>query len=358
MFGIDFLGMKIKNPLMLTEGPLSGNEEFILKAADADTGLIFTKGIRPEPILSPAPYLGIYDTSLMNGDWSCIGYEAWKSVFSRIGGDVPLVASIAKNYVTPETAADMAEGLQRAGARIISLVDYNPEELIKAVGLARPRIKVPLMVKLPPFLPRLEEVLKALILAGVDAIAAMDSIGPVLSINTETGDPLLGSTDGSGYLSGKYILPVTLKYIYEISRLVNVPVVGVGGVTDGDSAVPMIMARATGVGMVTEPMLSGLKVFGNVIDEMKTLFEQRGFGSLEDIRGLTLRRNTERVISESYKADIDPEKCINCGICREICYSTAITEMEEFHRVDSGRCTGCGLCAGVCPVKAIKYILI
>ncbi|MBI9103828.1 MAG: 4Fe-4S binding protein [Spirochaetales bacterium] len=358
MFEIDFLGMKIKNPLMLTEGPLSGNEEFILKAAQADLGLIFTKGIRPEPILSPTPYLGIYDTSLMNGDWSCIGYEAWKGVFSRIGGDVPLVASIAKNYVTPETAADMAAGLQKAGARIISLVDYNPQELIKAVSLARPRIKVPLMVKLPPFLPNLEEVLRGLVHAGVDAIAAMDSIGPVLSIDTETGAPLLGSADGSGYLSGKYILPVTLKYIYEIARFVNVPVVGVGGVTDGDSAVQMMMAGATGVGMVTEPMISGLKVFGDVMDEIKNLFERRGFRTLEEIRGLTLRRNTERSISELYKADIDPEKCIDCGICAEICYSNAIDKMEGVHKADHGICTGCGLCAGVCPVKAIKYILI
>lgn len=153
MLSQEFLGLPLKNPLMLTEGPLSGSEKLIRRAHRAGAGLIFTKGIRPEPVSSPVPYMSLCHGGLMNADWSCIGLAAWEDVFRRIDPEIPLAASIAKNYVDPETAAEMAQRLEKAGARIISLVDYDPGELIAAVKLARPRVKVPLMVKLPPFFP-------------------------------------------------------------------------------------------------------------------------------------------------------------------------------------------------------------
>ena len=58
MLGIDFLGYKLKNPLMLTEGPLSGTESLLIKASESEAGLIFTKGIRLEEKKSTVPLTG------------------------------------------------------------------------------------------------------------------------------------------------------------------------------------------------------------------------------------------------------------------------------------------------------------
>lgn len=355
MLGIDFLGYRLKNPLMLTEGPLSGTEPLLLKAAESEAGLIFTKGIRPEEHKSPVPFMSIYQGSLINADWSCIGLERWVKIIERLEIDTPLVVSIAKNYVTPETAVSMAEKLIKAGAKIVSFVDYNPAELEETVRLARPRIKVPIMVKLTPFIKDLEELLKKLINAGIDAVAAMDSIGPVLSIDTKTGSPLIGSADGSGYISGKYILPVTLKYIYDISLYVDIPVVGVGGVTDTDSALQMLMAGASGVGMVTAPMIKGLKQFKIVSDGLKKYLLENSIENIKEICGLTRRLNEEKEASTDYRAVISEERCSNCGVCRRVCYSEAISEEAGWHLVDRDACTGCGLCRSVCPENAISF---
>ena len=266
------------------------------------------------------------------------------------------MASIAKNYVTPQTAVDMAQQLVAAGAKIVSFVDYDPSALIETVKLARPVIKVPLMVKLPPFLPELEKTLHALVSAGVDAIAAMDSIGPVLSIDTETGAPVMGSPDGSGYLSGKYILPVTLKYIYDIASFVNVPVVGVGGVTDHSSALQMMMAGATGVGMVSAPMLKGLKVFTRVAQRISAYMEAKKIANVDAIRGMTHKTVKERVVSSKIKGSINPGICISCDACRKICYVEAVQHISlKEYRIKRELCIGCGLCASVCPVSAISF---
>jgi len=355
MLTTDFLGFSLKNPLMLTEGPLSGTEELIRKAAKSGVGLIFTKGIRPEAIRSPVPYMSICNGSLMNADWSCIGIDAWVEVIKRLDIDTPLVTSIAKNYVSPETAVAMAERLVKAGSKIISFVDYDPIELIKTVELARPRIKVPIMVKLPPFLPELEKRLNSLVDAGIDAIAAMDSIGPGLSIDIETGLPSLGSEDGSGYVSGKYILPFTLKYIYEISSFVRIPVVGVGGVSDAKSAIQMIMAGATGVGMVTAPLIWGFRKFGETARDLEDYLEKHHVANISELRGRTKSVLDSRQASNEYKACIDPARCGNDGACRKVCYSNAIRAGESAHIVAAELCIGCGLCAGVCPAKAISY---
>jgi len=352
---VDFMGFSLKNPLMLTEGPLSGTAELIRKAAESRAGLIFTKGIRPEAVESPVPYIRKYMGSLINADWSCIGLREWLKVIHELDIDTPLITSIAKNYVTPDQAVDMAEALVSAGSRAISFVDYDPAQLLITVKAARKRIKVPIMVKLPPFLHGIEELLKNLENTGIDGIAAMDSIGPVLSIDTGTGEPLMGSPDGSGYLSGKYILSATVKYIYEISRFVSVPVVGVGGVTDTDSALQMIMAGATGAGMVTEPILKGLESFEKVEKGLQEYIEQKDLSNISQIRGLVHKKILERGVSTLLRADIESSICTRCGNCERVCYAGAVYKSKVSYTVDRNKCVGCGLCASVCPVAAVSF---
>ena len=75
---VDFLGLRLRNPLALTEGPLTGSAERIRRAAEHSIGLLVTKGIRPEPAVSPSPFIArVGCNSLMNADWSDIGFTQW-----------------------------------------------------------------------------------------------------------------------------------------------------------------------------------------------------------------------------------------------------------------------------------------
>jgi dihydroorotate dehydrogenase len=354
--GVEFLGHTLPNPLALTEGPATGSAERIRRAAGHEIGVLFTKGIRPRPATSPNPFITRTGrSSLMNADWSDIGFEQWvDEVESLRERDFMLVASIAKNYVTPQEAANMAEELARHGPDAISLVDYDPDDLIRAVKLARPRVKLPLMVKLCPFMPRLEETLKELVAAGIDAVAAMDSIGPVLVVDVETGLPTMGSPDGSGYLSGEAIKPVMVKYVYEISRFVDLPVVGVGGVKRAQDVVEVTMVGGTVVGMVAAPLLRGLQVFDQVEKQLRTYLAGRGVADINELRGLTHRRVAQAEMRHDARATIDPALCGLCRICSRVCFMQAPVEVEDTMRIQIERCVGCGLCVSVCPEGAIR----
>jgi len=352
---VDFLGHTLRNPLALTEGPLTGSADRIRRAAEYSIGIMFTKGIRPQPATSPNPFIAKTGRgSLMNADWSDIGFERWLEEIEALRErDFVLVTSIAKNYVTPRVAADMAEEIAQRGPDGISLVDYDADDLIRAVKLARPRVKIPLMVKLCPFMPRLEKVLKELVAAGIDAVAVMDSIGPVLVVDVETGLPSMGSEDGSGYLSGEAIKPVMVKYVHEISRFVDLPVVGVGGVNKAEDVVEVTMVGGTVVGMVAAPLLRGLQVFDRVEAQLRKHLAGRGVADINSLRGLTHRKVTEAEMRYDARAVIDPEKCTNCGLCVRVCFKQSPVEAEDSTQIRAERCVGCGLCVSVCPQNAI-----
>jgi dihydroorotate dehydrogenase len=353
---VEFLGHTLPNPLALTEGPATGSADRIRRAAEHKIGVLFTKGIRPQPATSPNPFIAKTGrASLMNADWSDIGFEQWLGEIESLRErDFMLVTSIAKNYVTPQEAADMAEEVTKHGPDAISLVDYDPDDLLRAVKLARPRVKLPLMVKLCPFMPRLEETLKELVAAGIDAVAAMDSIGPVLAVDVETGLPSMGSADGSGYLSGEAIKPVMVKYVYEISRFVDLPVVGVGGVNKAQDVVEVTMVGGTVVGMVAAPLLHGLQVFDQVEKQLRKFLAGRNVADINELRGLTHRRLAETEMRHDARAVIDPELCGLCRLCSKVCFKQAPFEAENTMQIQTELCVGCGLCVSVCPDNAIR----
>ena len=320
-------------------------------------GAIITKGQRPEPAVSPNPYIAqTRERSLINADWSDMGYAAWLEAIRVLKADlsVPLIASVAKNYVTPQVAADQAAALAEAGVDGVTLCDYNVPALIEAVRLARPRVKCRLFAKLVPFIPNLEEVLNDLVAAGVDGIAAMDAVGPVMEVDIETGLSTMGSTDGEGYLSGRAIRPITVRYIYEISRYVDVPVIAVGGVTDYTSAIEMLMVGATAVGMCTAPLLHGLEVFDKVATGMGQWLADHGIADVNEIRGLTQRRQAQREMTSDKRAVVDQGRCTRCNRCVRSCFKAAPELTEEGLVIHTERCVGCGLCVSICPAGALR----
>ena len=70
-------GVRFENPLVLSEGPLTGDARLINRAAEHKMGGICTKSIRQDAALSANPYMISAGRGLINADWTSIGFEAW-----------------------------------------------------------------------------------------------------------------------------------------------------------------------------------------------------------------------------------------------------------------------------------------
>ncbi|MBS4021562.1 MAG: 4Fe-4S binding protein [Dethiobacter sp.] len=351
---VEIAEIKFSNPLLLSEGPLTGSAELIRRAAQHSIGGIVTKSIRQQKALSPNPYMISYGKGLLNADWTDMGFDAWCRELRQLEIPMPLITNVATNHVPPKQAAEFASILQDCGASLVTFSDYEPENLIQAVSHARKNVKVPIMVKLPPFLPKVGNICKRLEDVGVNCIAAMDAVGPGLDIDIETGKPVLGSIDGGGYLSGAPIFPLSLFYIAEICKNVSVPVVGVGGVTNYKDVLKMIMAGATGVGIVTGAILKGLGLFDEIEKDLVTYLQERKINNLSEIRGKLHTHLADREEHFSWRPHVDQYRCNGCGLCSRSCFKGAISIADSTAKINLDMCSGCGVCATVCGRRSIK----
>lgn len=342
-----------RNPMILSEGPLSGNARLIRRAAEHQVGGIVTKSILPNSQKSPNPYMVSAGRGLINADWTDIGFDAWLKELEKLSIDVPLITNVTTHQCPPAKAAELATVLQEYGASMITFSDYVPENLVEVIRVASKAISVPLMVKLPPFLPNIRDLCKRLEDAGVSVIAAMDAVGPAMDIDLRSRKPLLGCDGAFGYMSSAPIFPLALAYIASICESVSVPVLGVGGVATAGDVLKLIMAGASLVGIVGSAILRGLGLFDTIVRDLEKWMRDNGVKSLDEIRGCALD-----YLHPEPRFDlrplVDEELCTGCSLCVRGCYAVAMTLNDRKKATTNfDDCTGCGVCASVCPTDAI-----
>lgn len=135
----------------------------------------------------------------------------------------------------------------------------NPAFVERITRIVKDRIpKRSLWIKITPNVTDIGTVAKAAEAGGADAIAAINTVIG-LDFDLKTGKPVLGK--GSGGYSGPGILPIALQKVWECSRAVSIPVVGIGGISSVDDARKFFLAGATaiqvGTALFADPGLPG-----------------------------------------------------------------------------------------------------
>jgi dihydroorotate dehydrogenase (NAD+) catalytic subunit len=119
--------------------------------------------------------------------------------------------------------------------------------------------------------------------AGADALTAINTVGPGMVIDLESGQPILANRVGG--VSGPAIRPIAVRCVYELARAVDVPIIGTGGVCSGRDALEMIAAGATLVGVGSAVYGRGPEVFAQVRDAMIDWLVEHRVSSLHEWRG-------------------------------------------------------------------------
>jgi len=381
-----FCGLDFANPLIVPAGVHGRDGDVMAAVAASGIGGVCTKTIVSQPATDVLPCFSAVNAGMVNsvfGSDKTSEYWFSEGIQRAKEGKANVVVNLAG--FTPEEAASLASSAVECGADMIMLPTHCPHmgEILMAMfpGMEFPEpsltdvtpmqasvqaikeaVEVPVVVKLSgTFAHITKEWAVGVRASGADGIACSDALGPALSINTKTGQPALGGPRGVGGLTGPAIMPITLRMTLEVAMLSGLPVIGIGGVTTADDVLQYVMAGATLVGVCTAGHMKGLGEYEQLIEGLERRMDALGITSLEDIRGLTIRRIEQRraegkvAVTEPVAPKVAGGKCTQCGACERVCAYDAITVSGESGAVvDESACIGCGLCVSVCRFDALE----
>ncbi|NOZ85710.1 MAG: dihydroorotate dehydrogenase [Deltaproteobacteria bacterium] len=158
----------------------------------------------------------------------------------------------------------------------------DPDLVAKVTKTVKSATALPVMLKLTPMAgAKLAETALAAQEAGADAISLINTIG-AMEIDIERKRPVLGNV--SGGLSGPAIRPVALKMVFDVASMVDIPVVGIGGITSARDVIAFLLAGASavqvGTGLLIDPDLPC-----TMLDGIEDYMDRHGIARLSDITG-------------------------------------------------------------------------
>ena len=287
-------GLVLKNPVIAASGTFGFGAEYARLYDVSVLGGICTKGLTLRPRQgNPPPRLWETPCGLLNS----IGLEN-PGVDAFIEEELPRMRQLETRLIanvwgeTPQEYRKLAGRLSRSD---VDAVELNlscpnvpggkirgsfPEEVARIVGLCRRVCEKPLWVKLPPEGDVLGSA-RAAERAGADAITASNTFR-ALAIDVGRGRPVFAGRIGG--LSGPAIKPIALRVVYELSREVDVPVIGCGGIVSWEDVVEFIMAGAHAVQVGTGNFIDPLCI-PKLIRGLEDFLAGRGLKDWEGIRG-------------------------------------------------------------------------
>ncbi len=295
-----FAGIKLRNPTVLASGILGTNAEILIRTAkEGGAGAVTMKSIGPcEKDGYANPTILEWEHGLINAvGLPSPGYKNTEEELKQLEkSGIPLIASVYAHSI--EEYAEIAGFAEKFKPAMIELNMSCPhskgegmpfgldEETAGQVVKAVKKVsgKTPVMPKLTPQALNIASIASACERAGADAICAINTLGPGMLINPEVRKPVLANKFGG--ISGPAIKPVALRCVYQIYEAVKLPILGMGGISNGRDAIEFIQAGATTVGVGSAVYYRGIGVFKEVCDEMVQWMKKNNAKSLEEIRGV------------------------------------------------------------------------
>ena len=256
---INFAGIEMKNPVTVASGTFGYGREYSEFYDLGKLGAVITKGtsLKPRPGNKPTR---VYETT--GGMINSIGLQN-PGVEYFASYNLPFLRKFDTKVIVNACGSSVEEYVELC--KILNTLDIDGVELnlscpnVKAGCLAfgttydgvkgitsavRKVLDKPLIVKLTPNVTDITQTAKGAENAGADAVSLINTL-LAMKIDINTKKPVLANNTGG--LSGPAIKPVAVRMVYQVSKAVKIPIMGLGGIVNGEDAIEFMLAGASTV---------------------------------------------------------------------------------------------------------------
>ena len=261
----NLLGIEMNTPVLTASGTFGFGEEFADFVDLSLLGGVMVKGTTLKPRRGNEG-VRITETAGGAGMLNCIGLEN-PGVDIFLSETLPRIEKYGMNVIvnisgsTVEEYGILAQKLDVPGVAALELnvscpnvkeggivFGTDPTAATAVVKEAKAHTSKPVIIKLSPNVTDIVQMAKAVEAAGADAISLINTLMG-MEIDIERRRPVLGNITGG--LSGPCVKPVALRMVYQVSRAVNVPIIGMGGISCWQDAVQFFLAGADAIAVGT-----------------------------------------------------------------------------------------------------------
>ncbi len=297
---VNLPGLKLKNPIMPASGTFGFGREFAELYDLSKLGSIMIKAVTREPRIgnkmprvAETPGGMLNAIGLMNpGIYNVEEELKWLGRF-----DIPIIANVAgytvDDYIYVTERISKADNV---GALEINISCPNvkqggitfgqdPEVAYDLTKKLKEVTHKPIYMKLSPNVSDIKEMAKAVEEGGADGITMINTI-TAMRIDLKKGRPLLAN--GTGGLSGPAVKPVAVRMIYEVYKTVNIPIIGMGGISSAEDVLEFLYAGASAVAIGTMNFVDPY-ICPDIIEKLPHVLESYGFKSVSEAVGYAHR---------------------------------------------------------------------
>jgi len=287
--------LRLSNPILAASGTFGYGVEFAHLLDLNRLGGIVVKGLSLEPMAgAPAPRLCETPSGMLNAvGLQNVGVRAF--VAEKLPALRQYRTAVIANvfgYTIDEYVIRILEEAEGLAAYELNISCPNtahggiqfgsdPQMVSEVVSAARQAARRPLWVKLSPNVTDIGVIAKAAEEAGADALTVANTY-QAMSIDVQTCKSRLGRVTGG--LSGPAIRPITLRLVYEASRVARIPIIGLGGIEKADDVLEYIIAGASAV-QVGTANFSQPRACEDILDQLERYCRGNKINSISDLIG-------------------------------------------------------------------------
>lgn len=260
---VNLAGVELKNPVMEASGTFGSGMEYSEFVDLSRLGAVVTKGVANVPWQgNPTPRIA----EVYGGMLNAIGLQN-PGIDVFVKRDIPFLKQYDTKIIVNvcgKTTEDYIEVVERLGDEPVDMLEINiscpnvkeggiafgqdPKAVEAITKAVKKYARQPVIMKLSPNVTDITVMAKAAEAGGADVLSLINTITG-MKIDVERQSFALANKTGG--MSGPAVKPVAVRMVYQVANAVNIPIIGMGGITTAEDALEFILAGATAVSVGT-----------------------------------------------------------------------------------------------------------